>query len=682
MASSVIGALRVNLGLDSAQFQNGLKRSQTGMQRFASQAKVAAAAAAAAMGVALAAMAKSGLSFVDSQAKAARSIDGTIDGLRALQIAAGDAGVDSGSLLSSMQLLGRRLDEATTKGGASADALKRIGLSAKDLMGMDADDRLAAIADKAKALGLNAQQTAGLLGEFGIRNKEMALLVMQGGDAIRAAGDEVKRLGLSLNEVDAAKVEAANDAWSRIALTTEALSNRLAVALAPAMQAIAAAFTAAMQEGGALRIVLDGLGDNIGRMTAYVTAFAAFMAGRFAVSVGVAAVGAVAGLTVSLAALRVALIRTGIGALIIGAGELILRFSRLVTATGGWGNALELLGEVAAGVWQGIKTSAKAIAPALGAVWQTVTAAFYSMLEGITLRWSRFLGNLGADLANVPGLSSFGESLLRSSGEALEGMSEFNALAQAATNSAARLTAQAASLATEGFDAARDAAARLRVAVADNTETTDDAVDTTNAFTDALEDAGASGRGGSAMDSLKEKISAVQERAKEMRDTLKDAFVDLVARGKSFGEVLKGLVAKMLEMAASRLFDNLFPANKTGGFAGGGGGGGFLGGLFKGILGFANGTPNFAGGLARINERGGEIVNLPNGSQVIPHQLSKNMMGGSTRIEIVNPVITATDDGQVMMKVEARVAQGMAATRKATLADVPGYMADHNRRRA
>lgn len=38
----------------------------------------------------------------------------------------------------------------------------------------------------------------------------------------------------------------------------------------------------------------------------------------------------------------------------------------------------------------------------------------------------------------------------------------------------------------------------------------------------------------------------------------------------------------------------------------------------------ANGTDNFAGGFARINEGGrGELVSLPNGTQVIPHDISK-----------------------------------------------------------
>jgi phage-related minor tail protein len=41
------------------------------------------------------------------------------------------------------------------------------------------------------------------------------------------------------------------------------------------------------------------------------------------------------------------------------------------------------------------------------------------------------------------------------------------------------------------------------------------------------------------------------------------------------------------------------------------------------IPGHANGTPFFGGGLTKINERGNEIVNLPRGAQIIPHDLSK-----------------------------------------------------------
>lgn len=44
---------------------------------------------------------------------------------------------------------------------------------------------------------------------------------------------------------------------------------------------------------------------------------------------------------------------------------------------------------------------------------------------------------------------------------------------------------------------------------------------------------------------------------------------------------------------------------------------------------FALGTQYFRGGLAKINERGGEIVNLPNGSKVIPADKSKNITKGN-----------------------------------------------------
>lgn len=44
---------------------------------------------------------------------------------------------------------------------------------------------------------------------------------------------------------------------------------------------------------------------------------------------------------------------------------------------------------------------------------------------------------------------------------------------------------------------------------------------------------------------------------------------------------------------------------------------------------FALGTQYFSGGLARIHERGGEIVNLPNGSKVIPADKSRKAVGGT-----------------------------------------------------
>ncbi|MEG0780563.1 MAG: hypothetical protein RR426_08155, partial [Oscillospiraceae bacterium] len=65
-----------------------------------------------------------------------------------------------------------------------------------------------------------------------------------------------------------------------------------------------------------------------------------------------------------------------------------------------------------------------------------------------------------------------------------------------------------------------------------------------------------------------------------------------------------------------------------------------LGSLYKGakaagswamnrISGHATGTSFFSGGLTRVHERGGEILRLPGGTQIIPHDLSRQLVGGS-----------------------------------------------------
>ena len=47
------------------------------------------------------------------------------------------------------------------------------------------------------------------------------------------------------------------------------------------------------------------------------------------------------------------------------------------------------------------------------------------------------------------------------------------------------------------------------------------------------------------------------------------------------------------------------------------------------VTGHATGTSYFPGGWTRVNERGGEIMRLPGGTQIIPHDVSRRMAGGT-----------------------------------------------------
>ena len=257
MAAQNIGNLKVSIGADTNDLARGIGRAKALMGGLARSAKVvgiAAGASFAAASAGMIAMTKGGLQAVDAQAKMARSIDGSIDGLRALQIAGADAGASVGDMNGAVQMMGKRLSEAAREGtGPAADALKMLGLDARTLMEMDVDARFGAIADRINEMGLSAQDAAGVMREFGVRSNEVSLALLQGSGAIRAAREEVQKFGLSMSDEMAAKVEMANDALSRVGFVFEGMRNQLAVGLAPALQVLAVQFQEASVAGGPLQ---------------------------------------------------------------------------------------------------------------------------------------------------------------------------------------------------------------------------------------------------------------------------------------------------------------------------------------------------------------------------------------------------------------------------------------------
>lgn len=253
--ANAISSLLVQIGADVTGLEIGGKKAAKSMDDLGAKArdlgnKMASLGAAATLAGAaiVAGLVKKGIDAIDSQAKLARSIGGTIDGLRGLQLASGEAGVSSEALKTNLEKLNARLGEAQRGTGQAKKALDMLGLSAVDLSNMDADQRLATIADRVRELDLSSSQTADALRNLGIRGGEMVDMLRQGGDAIRAAREDVDALGLSVSAIDAAKVEMANDAMERIQLTIESVSNRLAVAFAPILKVLADRFNELARE--------------------------------------------------------------------------------------------------------------------------------------------------------------------------------------------------------------------------------------------------------------------------------------------------------------------------------------------------------------------------------------------------------------------------------------------------
>ncbi|MCJ8138436.1 phage tail tape measure protein [Falsirhodobacter halotolerans] len=104
-----------------------------------------------------------------------------------------------------------------------------------------------------------------------------------------------------------------------------------------------------------------------------------------------------------------------------------------------------------------------------------------------------------------------------------------------------------------------------------------------------------------------------------MESTASSAFRGLITGTQTMAET----VGVILQRLSDRLLDSAF--SSLWGGLGKSSWGQAIGGFFGGIGANANGTNNWRGGLTWVNERGGELMNLPNGTQIIPHDVSKRM---------------------------------------------------------
>lgn len=154
---------------------------------------------------------------------------------------------------------------------------------------------------------------------------------------------------------------------------------------------------------------------------------------------------------------------------------------------------------------------------------------------------------------------------------------------------------------------------------------------------------------------------AAFEQAERFAENLSASLGQALVFGQSIGDALvNSFKAAAAELITSGLMDILLGRRGAGGVRSGG----LLGSLF-GIPGFANGTNYAPGGLAMVGERGRELVNLPRGSQVIPNGQTEALMA-SRKVDVTvgidprNGNLTAFVNGQIAATAPA-IAQAGAA---------------------
>jgi len=201
-------------------------------------------------------MIRSGLQTVDAQAKMAQSLGTTVESLQVLDRAADLSGVSMGNVEQATVQLTRRLSQAAAGAGPAVQALDRLGLSVQALQSLPLDQRIALIQDRLAEFVPEAERAAVASQLFGDR----AALVFTRIDTatLRQATADVTDFGIVVSEQDADQIERTNDALSRLGLIWRGVSNQLAVAAAPALEAVANALAAVSKTTGPLGQAIAG----------------------------------------------------------------------------------------------------------------------------------------------------------------------------------------------------------------------------------------------------------------------------------------------------------------------------------------------------------------------------------------------------------------------------------------
>ena len=268
---AVLGSLNLFFKVDSrgaSRKVNAFGKSLSGLK------KIAIGAAASLGGVLGAQYLKSISEGIDAQAKFAKRVDISVMQLRRLQFAAGEAGVEARNLNTGIQRMTRRIGESLVTGtGQAKDALNALGLSLKDIEGLDAAEqfkaigtRLGQVDDQGKKLAITFKlfdtEGAGLVNLF----DEMA----RSGGEVGAAFDDV---GAAITDIDAQVIETMNDNVGRLTGLTEQLAQVFVAKLAPFVNA-AAEQLLELNKGGKVLTGLGNLMEGLLKITGkLVTAF-------------------------------------------------------------------------------------------------------------------------------------------------------------------------------------------------------------------------------------------------------------------------------------------------------------------------------------------------------------------------------------------------------------------------
>ncbi len=233
----LIAELITKLEVNQAAFSRQMSLAEGDVGKFARNS----GAAIAAVGAAVAALAITGFGTllhyinktsieVDELAKRAHKLGTSVEAFQRLEYAAKLANVSTETLNSGLSRLVKNIGEAQKGIGPAADALKRLGLNAKDLQAMSLDKQYIAIANALKTVTNQNEQAQIAIKLFGRAGVEQLNLLRTN---LTETSKEFDQLGIALSDKAAKGVEAYRDSITRLSAILDSFWVQLTAQISP-----------------------------------------------------------------------------------------------------------------------------------------------------------------------------------------------------------------------------------------------------------------------------------------------------------------------------------------------------------------------------------------------------------------------------------------------------------------
>ena len=214
MAGTTIGAVRVVLGANTANFEAGMRRakkeaatSATAIQRSLSGIKAGFAGAAtgivsgAVLG-SLVSLTKRGLEYAGSLGEISQQLGVTTSTLQVYRQAGAQAGATTEEIDKAIAKLTKTAGDAADGVKTAEDSFTRLGISVTDAQGniKSTDSLLGEIADKLAKIPSPAERASIEVDYFGKAGQRLDPLLTQGSKGVEAVRKEMEKLGIVLSD--------------------------------------------------------------------------------------------------------------------------------------------------------------------------------------------------------------------------------------------------------------------------------------------------------------------------------------------------------------------------------------------------------------------------------------------------------------------------------------------------